>query len=176
MSHKRFTTTSTLAFMVALSASCALILSALASALKAPQEQARELYRSKQMLVAAQLYNLQGGYFQIADGEGSYIPAEYAKGKLVATADKIIATQDEILQLYRQRIRPLLLDEKGELKSFAEAGIEEKKYLHAYKKSGYYKQPLKLLYELLPNSPEEKVAGYIIPINGFGLGMQSMGT
>ena len=45
----------TILFMVVLSLICAIILSVLASALKEPQELAKELDRSKQMLIAARI-------------------------------------------------------------------------------------------------------------------------
>ena len=52
--------TYTLLFMVVLSLVCAIILSVLASALKEPQEMAKELDRSKQMLIAARILSPYG--------------------------------------------------------------------------------------------------------------------
>lgn len=163
--------------MLVLSVICALILSALASALKEPQEVAREIYRSKQMLVAAQVYSLDGHYFQIEDKDGKYIPAKYTQGGvLVPGSEKDLATQDQILDIYRRRIRPFLLNKNGKLETFQEAGLNESNYNREFKKRGYYLQPLKLIYKLLPNptkpddsSIENEVAGYIIPVNGYGL-------
>lgn len=162
--------------MVILSVVCAVILSALASALKEPQEVAREIYRSKQMLVSAQVYNNLGNYFQVKDEKGKYIPAKLnSEGYLVPGAVNDHPSQDDILTVYRTRIRPLLVDSNGKRQTFKEANIDEATYTRDNKKRGYYLQPLKLIYELLPNpTPQNKtklnqVDGYIIPVNGFGL-------
>ena len=50
----------TIIFMVILSFTCALILSVLASALAKPKEIAKELDRSKQMMIAAKILNHDG--------------------------------------------------------------------------------------------------------------------
>ena len=50
----------TIFFMIALSFICALILSLLASALAKPQEIAKDLDRSKEMLISAQILNAVG--------------------------------------------------------------------------------------------------------------------
>lgn len=56
------------------------------------------------------------------------------------------------------------------MKNFQEAGINEEEYTANFKKTGYYKQPWKLIYKILsPDSTKEVVEGYVIPINGFGL-------
>lgn len=176
MSQPRtFTNTFTLSFMIVLSVVCALILSALASALKNPQEEAREIYRSKQMLVAAQVYNLDGHYFQMKNEEGKYVPAKYETGGvLVPGTTQDIATQDQILDIYRRRIRPFLVDKEGKLTTFQDADINEMTYTHEFKKRGYYLQPEKLIYEILANpksanDADAEIEGYIIPVNGYGL-------
>ena len=58
---QKFNDSSTLCFVVILCVVCALILSVLASALKDPQQQAIEFDRSKQMLLAARLFSVEGG-------------------------------------------------------------------------------------------------------------------
>lgn len=161
-------------FVVILSFVCALILAVLASALKEPQEVAQELDRSEQMMIAARIFTHEG-YFQIQNEQGEYEPAKYAgDGKLVPGSKEDRATSSEILDVYKNRIRPVLVNSEGKIQTFEEAGIAEDQYLADYKKSGYYKQPEKLIYEILPNptgSQEEdkKPVGYVIPVNGFGL-------
>lgn len=130
----RFNTKNTLLFIFILSAICALILSALAAALQQPKEFAKELDRSKQMMMAADLL----------DSENNL-------------SDK------EILELYEKKFQPLLTNDQGEIKSFAELGIDQQKYVSEYRKTGYYKEPWKLFYKILPHE------GYVIPINGYGL-------
>lgn len=162
--------------MIILSFVCALILSLLASALEKPKAIAKDLDRIKQMMIAARILDHQG-YFLIQDKEGRYIPAKYTDdGVLVPGASSDIATQSELLKIYQRRLIPLLVDDKGNLHSFEQAKVNLEDYIAKYRKTGYYKQPLKLIYEILPN-PEpgekqpEKVAsaGYVIPVNGYGL-------
>lgn len=166
----------TILFMVALSFICALILSVLASVLSGPQEVAKELDRSRQMLIAARIISPYG-YFEVQNDKGEYIPAQYTKGGILIPADKKIpAGRDEILDVYNARIKSFLVDDKGNPTTFKEAGIDEAKYTLDYRSTGYYLQPLKLIYKILPNptksevaKSESKVEGYVIPINGMGL-------
>lgn len=164
----------TLLFIVILSFICAVVLSVLASALEKPQEDARDLYRSKQMLIAARVLNPTEGYFQIRNEEGKYVPAELnSEGILVPSKNEEKATDGEILDMYRKRIRPFLLDPQNKLTTFQDAGIDPSTYLTSYRKTGYYKEKYKLLYEILPNKAtftgNEKPDGFVIPVNGFGL-------
>lgn len=158
--------------MVILSFICALILSVLASALAEPQEVARELDRSAQMLRAARIVSPYG-YFQIEDKDGHFVPARYAgKGTLVASEEKIQASSSEILDVYRERIKSALVNDKGEETTFEKAGIDESKYLSEYRKTGYYKEPWKLIYKIYSQKAEgkePKLEGYVIPVNGMGL-------
>lgn len=172
---KGFSDSRTILFMVVLSFSCALILSLLASALEKPKEVAKELDRSKQMLIAAKILS-HDGYFIIQDKDGKQIPAKYENGTLVPGSTTDLATQEELLSIYSSRLTPLLVNDKGEVKTFKEAGIDENSYIDGYRKTGYYLEPLKLVYSILPNpTPEEKVdspaapIGYVFPVNGFGL-------
>ena len=161
-------------FMVILSLICAVVLSTLASALKEPQEVAKELDRSKQMMIAAKIFTHEG-YFLIEEGEGKYVPAKNGGNGLLVpgtTSDRV--SNNDILEVYKRRFNPFLVDNKGARTTFEQAGIDMNDYIAEYKKSGYYKQPLKLIYEILPNTANETVneaqpIGYVIPVNGFGL-------
>lgn len=173
MLPKSPTNLSTIVFVVILSFTCALILSVLASALAEPKEIAKELDRSKQMLIAAKVLS-NDGYFLVSDKEGKPVAAVYVgEGKLEASDRKEFATQDQILDIYNRRFLPLLVNDKGEVKTFEEANIHKAIYLAQYKKEGYYKQPWKLFYEILPNLSNAEGAkdpvGYVIPVNGYGL-------
>lgn len=167
----------TIMFMVILSFICALILSVLASALAEPKEIAKDLDRSKQMMIAAKILS-HDGHFLIKNDEGRYVPAKYLKdGILVPGTNNDIASQSELLEVYKLRMQPLLVDDKGNLTTFEAAHLNEEEYLTNYKKSGYYLQPLKLLYKITHNPSseaemmggEEAADGYVIPVNGFGL-------
>jgi len=161
--------TQTILFMVILSFVCALILSVLASALAEPKAIAKDLDRSKQMMIAAKILS-HDGYFLIQNEKGEYVPATYQEGKLVPGTKDDIATKDQLLDIYRKRLVPLLIDDQGNLKTFEEAGINEDEYIAKYKKTGYYKQPLKLIYKILPpDAKKDAIEGYVIPVNGFGL-------
>lgn len=169
------TNAETIYFMVILSFVCALILSVLASALAEPKEIAKDLDRSKQMMIAAKILS-HDGYFLLESSEGKYIPAKFQDGTLIAATEKEYATQKELLEVYRLRLEPLLVDGKGNLKTFAEAGINEDEYLAKFKKTGYYLQPLKLLYKIRSNpaahaaaSEHAAATGFVFPVNGFGL-------
>ncbi|HEY4831629.1 MAG TPA: NADH:ubiquinone reductase (Na(+)-transporting) subunit C [Waddliaceae bacterium] len=160
-------------FMIILSLICAVVLSALASALKDPQEIAKELDRSKQMMIAAKIFT-HAGYFLIENGKGEYVPAKnVGNGTLALGTVSNRASNNDILEVYKRRFAPFLVDSKGEKTTFEKAGIDINYYIAEYRKSGYYKQPLKLIYEILPNSTkdsnETQPIGYVIPVNGFGL-------
>ncbi len=167
--------TYTLLFMVVLSLVCAIILSVLASALKEPQEVAKELDRSKQMLIAARILS-PFGYFQVQNEQGHFVPAKLVQqGILEPTENHLFPSQNQILDVYRSRISPFLVNEKGELTTFEKAGINEQDYIQDFRKTGYYKQPFKLLYKIYPNPKanekvnDQAVEGYVIPVNGMGL-------
>lgn len=167
----------TILFMVVLSFICALILSVLASALETPQEMAKDLDRSQQMLIAARIVS-PFGFFQIQNTEGQFVPAKITtNGVLVPSDQKINPSEEQILEVYRTRIKPFLVNDQGDLTTFQQAGIDEKKYTTEHRKLGYYLQPLKLIYKIYPNptshpqqtTQEPPVEGYVIPINGMGL-------
>lgn len=169
--------TKTILFMVVLSFVCALILSILASVLEKPKELAKDLDRSKQMMIAAKILD-HNGYFLLQENDNKYIPAKsLPDGVLVPGSEKDFATNSQILEVYKKRLKPLLVNDKGEAVTFEEAKINEEEYLAKYKKTGYYKEPLKLIYAILPNPKSEEKAteknekpiGYVIPVNGYGL-------
>lgn len=164
----------TILFMVILSLICAVILSTLASALREPQEMAKELDRSKQMLIASRILSPYG-YFQVQNEKGEYVPA-IAKGGILAPAEKkIFPSKEQILEVYRTRIQGFLVDAKGVATSFQKADIDEQKYVQDFRKTGYYQEPLKLIYRISANPKSQKdlqdrpIVGYVIPINGMGL-------
>lgn len=164
----------TLQFVVILSTLSALILSLLAAALAEPKEVAKSLDQSKQMLIAAKIFDARG-FFTIRDKEGKVVPAKFQDNKLVPANPPPLATNSEILTIYQTRIKPFLANDKGEVKTFEGASINEASYLQEHKKEGYYKLPWKLFYEIMPNEPASKLTketapiGYVIPVNGYGL-------
>lgn len=164
----------TLIFMTVLSLVCAVILSILASALREPQEQARELDRSKQLLIAARILS-PFGYFQVQDSEGNFVPAKIGQGGVLEPSDRnIFPSQSEILDVYRDRIRAFLVNDQGEETTFQKAKLDEQAYVQDFRKTGYYREPLKLIYKIFSNSKpgEEKdrqIDGYVFPVNGMGL-------
>lgn len=176
-----FTNSQTIIFMIVLSVVCALILSLLASALAEPKDVAKDLDRSKQMMIAAKILSPEG-YFILENPQekGKFFPAKATpEGGLVAGEKSDVPSRAELQKVYQARFQPMLVDSEGNLKSFKEAGLDEEKYTTEYKKTGYYKQPLKLLYTILPNpsskdtvsskEDKQKPIGYVIPVNGFGL-------
>lgn len=164
--------TQTIIFMIILSFICALILSILASVLEEPKDVARELDRSKQMMIAAKILDHQGNF--LVQKDGHYTSAKYDNGQLLPASPAPAATNSQLLEIYNKRIEPLLVDKEGQIKTFQEAKINYDEYVANYRKTGYYKEPLMLIYKILPNTsttnPKEKEAeGYVFPINGFGL-------
>lgn len=160
--------------MVVLSVVCAVILAVLATALAQPKERAKDIDRSKQMLIASHILDY-GGYFLLQDKDGKDVPAKYTtNGELVPGTKSDYATNQQILDVYKKRIIPKLLSPENKLVSFADAKINEEEYLTDYRKSGYYRQNYKLIYEILPNrtaNGEDKAqpVGFVIPVNGLGL-------
>lgn len=162
----------TIIFMVVLSVICAVILAILASALAEPKEIAKDLDRSKQMMIAAKILTHEG-YFLLEDKGGKYVPAKYSKdGILVPGTPHDLATKDQLLDVYQKRLKPMLLAPDGKLVTFKDAGIDFDKYVVDFKKVGYYTQKYKLIYQILPNPSEANSSspiGYVIPVNGMGL-------
>lgn len=162
---------STIGFVVALCFACAAALSILASALQERQEDAKELDRAKQMLLAAKVFH-PDGYFLIRNSEGELVYARsQGGGKLVEAEEKEPASSEAIFAVYAQRIRSFLVDGEGKRYTFDELGINEKEYLQAHRKQGYEQQEFKLAYEILPNGAQEGATpeGYLFHVTGFGL-------
>jgi Na+-transporting NADH:ubiquinone oxidoreductase subunit C len=157
--------------MVILSFVCALILSVMASSLRQPQEEARELDRSKEMLKSAQILSYEG-YFQVQDKSGNFVPAKIESSGLLSPIEGVVyPSKNQILDLYTKRIVPMVVNDKGDLSTFEKEKINYGSYLNNFRKIGYFTQPWKLIYKILPNEEKdkEKADGWIIPINGFGL-------
>lgn len=176
-STQRSQNSRTIIFMAVLSFICALILSLLASALAEPKEIAKDLDRSKQMMIAAKILS-HDGHFLVKNEEGQYVPAQFEKGgRLIAENSDHVASQNELLEVYKLRLIPMLIDKNNDLVTFQQAHINEEEYLDKNKKIGYYRHPYKLIYTIMPNptadsgAAHDKTApeGYVIPVNGFGL-------
>ncbi len=145
-----FSNIRTLIFVVIICTACALVLSILAELLKTPQQNAKELYRSKQLLLAARILDYEG-YF-LFDGK------QTTKAK-----------DREILEMFETRILTRLTDDQGNLYTFSEAGLNETDYLLDHAKLGYAKLPYKLIYLVKQAAPSSAPYGYVIPVNGYGL-------
>ncbi|QVL57437.1 MAG: NADH:ubiquinone reductase (Na(+)-transporting) subunit C [Simkaniaceae bacterium] len=157
----------TLIFVVIICASCALVLSILAEFLKMPQKNAKELYRSKQLLLAARILGYEGHF--LLDG----VPASYdaQKNQLVPTNNSRPpkATSEEILSLFETRVITRLTDKTGKVYTFQEVNLDEQEYLTIHAKLGYAQLPYKLIYLVKENEPSSIPYGYVLPVNGYGL-------
>jgi len=144
MHEKSYTNSQIVRFVVIICLSCALILSLLAQGLEKPQKRAQEVYQAKQMLIAARLLTPRGNF---PDGSR--------------------ASESEILDLFTARVTPHLTNDKGDLFTFEEAGINETEYRQAHSKTGFARLPYKLIYII--SGDGEIPYAYVIPINGYGL-------
>jgi Na+-transporting NADH:ubiquinone oxidoreductase subunit C len=167
-----YTNRSTLLFTVILCFFCALILSILTYVLKKPQKEARELYKSQQLLQAAAILSYDKEF--LLEGK----PARYDPSKqiLIPSSKKPKkAKNEEILAVFEMRILLRLTNDQGETFTFEEAGLDQNRYLAMHAKYGYADLPYKLVYLVLPNlaakdlHPDLPPYGYVIPINGYGL-------
>jgi len=159
--------TYTICFVTVLCLICALILSTLASVLKKPQEDAKKIYQSEQLLIAAGIINHQGNFQIKLDGE--YVPASFKDGYLAKTPEPKKPTPNELLEIFEKRIEPMLTNIKGDTTTFAKANIDYEEYLAEYQKNGFSQLNKKLYYVIYSNDDTQKTIGYVIPINGFGL-------
>jgi Na+-transporting NADH:ubiquinone oxidoreductase subunit C len=172
-SSKQPSTLYTYVFMVALCFGCALVLSVLASVLRTPQEEARKLDRSKQMLSAAMILSNKG-HFLLNSPDGSPVPAKHAgDGALEPGAETDLASPEDILEVFAKRIKAVLISKEGQVRSFQDSQVDPNDYIEENAKRGYANLPLKLAYQILPNptngSDGAGADGYIIPVNGMGL-------
>ena len=136
--------------------------------------EAKELYKSKQLLIAAHILNFNEA-FTLPNDDGTYSPAIFQDGYLVKSDKEVKAKAADILQIYMTRVFPILTNKKGDRKTFSELGIDKVQYLEENAKKGFAKLPWKLLYEIKQNLPQDKIQsgakpyGYVVPIKGFGL-------
>ncbi|NGX54500.1 MAG: Na(+)-translocating NADH-quinone reductase subunit C [Chlamydiae bacterium] len=171
-----------LLFVIALCFTSAFLLAVIAFVLKTPQEDAAELDRSKQMLIATKIlsYNQTFQIFQ----DGTLTPAQFDPSTqlLIPTEDPPKATDDEIRAISTLRIRALLTDSGGAAYTFEKKGLNLQDYLTTNKKTGYADLPLKLFYAILPNDASSatttasdlatdltKATSFVIPVSGYGL-------
>ncbi len=184
--HKRapHTDFQVLVFIVSLCLICGLALAVIAYSLRNPQKQAKDFDQSKQMLIAAKILSY-GGYFQISENEEDFTPANFDASKKIlvpAEGKPLQATPDQIKEISELRIRPLLTDKKGDVKTFEELNITISDYLENNTKTGYANLPHKLFYAILPNEADagkitaaevakdlSKAALFVFPVSGFGL-------
>lgn len=174
---KSHTNSQVILFVTVICFICALVLSLLASALKKPQERARELYKSKQLLIASRILSYDG-HFLLKQGE-KFVPAVYKEEEnMLAPAEEEpppSAKSQEILNVYQRRVHPMLTDKEGSLYTFEDLGIDPDDYMKEHAKKGFADLKYKLLYLISPNEPSDKAAmeripyGYVIPVNGYGL-------
>lgn len=172
---KSFNNKKTLLFVVVICFTCAFILSVLASFLKKPQEEAAELYQSKQLLISAKIISY-NDTFQLFE-KNHIIPAKYdtKTEQLVPSSEGEKTKRSEVLALYSNRVEAKLVDDQGQVYSFEDLGLNQKDYIEKHKKLGYSHLKYKLIYFIFPNLPKNKITettpiyGYVIPINGFGL-------
>lgn len=172
MGKSRSSNVKTLVFVAGICFVCALVLSVLADLLREPQTRAKELYKSKQLLLAARILSYEG-HFLKQEGN-TFVPAVFdpESGILIPSNSPVSASDEDILALFQNRILTRLTDAQGNLYTFEEAGIEEDAYLTDNEKLGYAHLPYKLLYVVKKNRPKDDqsdIYGYVIPINGYGL-------
>jgi Na+-transporting NADH:ubiquinone oxidoreductase subunit C len=151
-------------FITIVSLICSVVLSLLNTLLEPKQMEAKELYRSKQMLIAARLLSYED-YFLLNGA-----PAEWTKGGLVPANSESLpeAKPSQILDLFQARVHARLTDDKGNLYTFDELKIDQTTYIQENQKLGYARLPYKLLY-IIDAPDKQKIYGYVIPINGYGL-------
>lgn len=159
-------------FIVILCLICGFLLAVVAFALGNKQKEAKEFDQSKQMLIAAKILG-HSDSFQIVDEKGELIPARFDRTqKILVKAEGIApkATEEEIKEISALRIRPLLTNKEGTVKTFEEKQLTMSEYLAENQKTGYANLPNKLFYAILPNDSQVKEpVAYVFPVSGFGL-------
>lgn len=162
----------TISFVVVLCVFCSFILATLSSVLRPTQEKSEILDRSKQMLRAAKIFDPKG-YFLIKNEDGEYAPAKFdaSNKQLVKGSGEDLASAEEILTVYNQRIVPVLINQEGKITTFEDAGVNYDNYLEDHRKTGYANLDYKLAYRVLPNGGDlqAQAEAYVIPVVGFGL-------
>ena len=167
--YKRsFTTAWTIFFIMALSIVSAAILALLASLLKDKKEEARELDRSQQLLMSAKVFD-PDGYFLISKG-GAFIPARNGGGGILVPSEKQeTASARDIAEVYRRRVRPMVVDRAGNLMTYEKAGLNMKSYLAEWRTAKLGSLSYLPLFEVLPVNGKGAPEEYVIPITGYGL-------
>jgi len=162
--RRSFTNYRTLIFIALLATVAALLLSLLSGLLKNQQNYARELDRSRQLLLSARICSPKGD-LQLYE-EGKYISAQHMGNGLLEKGEKR-ASGEDILAVYRARVSPFLVDRKGRRTSYENEGIDIEKYLQAWKK----KECVEFLpiFGIIPNSGEKSFESYVVPVSGYGL-------
>lgn len=145
-----------ISFILILSLASAFLLAVVAYGLHEPQQEAKTFDRNKQMLIAAGILN--------------------HRDEFIFDEHRRKATNEEIEEIARLRIRPLVTNAQGEVFTLEEQGLTLDTYLAENKKRGYAHLPLKLFYAILPNNSAawdatqlKQAAALVIPISGFGL-------
>lgn len=137
--RKKESKAQTLVFVFALCLGCGLILSLLATALRAPQQEAVEVNQITELLTAAHLIDPQKP-----------------------------PSKSELFALYNRRIQPLFTTEDGLISTPESIQIDLATYIAKNQKKGYANLKEKLFYRIA-SSDGKKLEGIVIPINGFGL-------
>lgn len=167
---KHFSNFQTVSFVLIVCFLCALILSLLASGLRSKQARAVDLYRSKQLLIAAKLLDYSNS-FTFPNQDGSTRPAHVVNGKLV-DGNGAKASDKDILAVYQNHVTPFLTTSSGDALTFEQAGIDETIYMDENQKKGFAKLPYKLVFGVYFKGKQGSLLPadeYVIPINGFGL-------
>jgi len=161
-----FTALGTLGFIAALSIVAALVLSLVSGMLKERQEYAKELDRSRQLLLSARIYSPKG-YLQLYR-DGEYLPAHHVgEGKLLLGEKR--ATDADIFAVYQRHVRPILVDLGGRKTTYEKQQISMEKHLKEWKKTGSGELEYLPLFGILPESGQEPFVSYVVPVSGYGL-------
>ena len=169
---RSFNAAQTLFFMLVLALISGLTLSVIAFTLKNPQEKSRQLYKNKQLLIAAKILSYRESFILPALDD-HVIPARYDEktGILIPSSKEKTAKDALIEQVATKRLEMRLTDSLGQLYTFDELEINQYDYLQMHEKTGYANLPYKLVYIISQNNPDNTPLpyGYVLPINGYGL-------
>lgn len=160
---KKNPTLTTLTFIFILCFISATLLAFVAALLKPRQEQAKSDYLVRQLLLSARILNYDGTF--LLNGK----PAIYQDGQLIPTDHPPHATYEQIQAIYTTRVTPMLCDEKGEIFTFEEKGLNYIHYFDTHRKEGFSHLPNKLFYRITANNNPDQIYGITLPISGFGL-------
>lgn len=159
----------TIIFIIILCLFSASILSLVATLLQRPQQKAREFDSVKQLLIATKILSYDN-YFLLPNAEGVFMPAIYDKEKKCLVFGEALASKQDIMTVYQQRVKPMLVTDSGSVVTFLEANLQLNTYLETSAVYGYANLPYKLIYFIMGNHSEDTLPfAYVIPINGYGL-------